>query len=113
MSALNANETPTPGFEPKIVDPSQPSKPPETAITPKERVKAMFVSVAMILAGIGMWVWPQFYLSDLIYRLFGNEPVHQFRGKLDILWCRPTGIVVILLGALVLWGTFTKKSKLA
>ena len=111
MSALNANETPTPGFEPKIVEPAPQSTAPQKPITPKERVKAMFIAIGMVLAGIGMWVWPQFYLSDLIYRLFGNEPVHQFRPKLDIFWCRPTGVVVILLGLLALWGIFTKKSK--
>jgi hypothetical protein len=111
MSALNANDTSTPGFEPKIVEPNQPSPSSQAPITPKERLKAMFISIGTILAGIGMWVWPQFYLSDLVYRLLGNEPIHQFRPRLDIFWCRPTGVILIVLGALALWGVFTKKSK--
>jgi hypothetical protein len=116
MSALNASETPNPGFEPKIVEASKPGitlsvpEKSEEPITTKDRVKAVLVSVGAIVAGIAMWIWHQFYLSDLIYRLFGDEPVHRFRLKLDIFWCRPTGVILILFGCLVLWGALTKKS---
>jgi hypothetical protein len=117
MSALNDSDTPTPGFEPKIL------KAPESAgitpsgsgtsekpITPKERIKAALVSVGAIVAGIAMWIWHEFYVSDLIYRLLGDEPVHRFRLKIDIVWCRPTGAILILFGCLVFWGALTKKS---
>lgn len=120
MSALNASETPTSGFEPKIVEAPKPAgitlstpETPEKPITPKDRITAVLISVSAILTGIAMWTWHQFYVSDLLYRLLGNEPVHQFRLKIDIVWCRPTGCILILFGCIVLWGVLTKKSNAA
>jgi hypothetical protein len=120
MSALNASDTPTPGFESKIVEAPNPvgimTSGPGTSEKPislKERIKAVLVSVSAIVAGIAMWIWHQFYVSDFLYRLFGQETVHRFRLKIDILWCRPTGAVLILFGCLVLWGALTKKSNSA
>jgi len=117
MSALNASDTSTPGFDQKIVEAPKPagmtpsgSGTSQKPIPPRERIKAVVVSVSAIVAGIAMWIWHQFYVSDLLYRLFGQDAVHRFRLKLDILWCRPTGAILILFGGLVLWGALTKKS---
>jgi|GEM_PF-3711515 hypothetical protein len=117
MSALNASDIPTPGFEPRIVEAPQPvgivSPGPETSPKPislKERMMAVLVSASAIVAGIAMWIWHQFYVSDLIYRLFGQEAAHSFRLKIDIIWCRPTGAVLILFGCVILLGALTKKS---
>src|SRR5262245_27335348 len=114
MSALKANETPTPGFEPKIVEvpePSVMSPGPGTSkkpITPKERITAPLISLSAIAVGTAMWIWHQFYVSDLLNRMLGQEAAHRFRLKIDIIWCRPTGAVLILFGCLILLGALTK-----
>jgi hypothetical protein len=120
MSAMNASDTPTPGFEPEILEAPKPARITPSGsgtsvkpITPRERIKAVLVSVSAIVAGTAMWIGHQFYVSDLIYRLFGDEPVQRFRLKIDIVWCRPTGAILILFGCLVLWGALTKRSNSA
>ena len=74
---------------------------------------AVLVSVGAIGAGIAMWIWHQFYVSDLLYRLLGQEAVHRFRLRIDFIWCRPTGAILILLGCVVICGALTKKSNSA
>jgi hypothetical protein len=79
-------------------------------LTLKSRVQGIAVAFLMAGAGAAMWVWHQFYVSDLIPMAFGREPRHMFRLKLDFVWCRPTGALLILVAAVVLLGALTKPS---
>jgi hypothetical protein len=79
-------------------------------VTAKDRIKAVLVALGCLAVGSAMWIWHQFYVSDLISMAIRGEAVHRFRIKIDWLWCRPTGTLLILGGLLVLLGALTKRS---
>jgi hypothetical protein len=86
----------------------QTEQPQQKPITPQERIKAAAIAVAFIALGAGMWKWHDLYVSDLL-SFVGGQP-HTFRLKIDWIWCRPTGAVLIFVGAVALLGCLTKRS---
>lgn len=79
-------------------------------LTLKDRIQAVLVALGCLAAGSAMWIWHEFYVSDLISMAIRGEAVHRFRIKIDWLWCRPTGALLILVGLIALLGALTKRS---
>ena len=79
-------------------------------LTFQDRIKALFVAIGCLAVGSAMWIWHQFYVSDLISIAIRGEAVHRFRIKIDWLWCRPTGTLLILIGLIAIFGALTKRS---
>jgi hypothetical protein len=79
-------------------------------VTARERITAILIALGCVAAGTAMWLWHQFYLSDLISLAIRGQAVHRFRLKIDWVWCRPTGALLIAVGLIALFGALSKRS---
>lgn len=80
----------------------------EEPLTLKDRVVGALISLVMLVLAAGMFVRPALLPSDASQGVSGRR-TSGLLSLVDLVWSRPVGVMLILLGLLVLYGSLTKK----
>jgi len=81
-------------------------------ITLKDRFIGLLISLSMIGLGVAIWIWPDLDIPDEGVTSQGRfwRTVRFFAHVVEWLWSRPLGAGLALVGVLVLYGVFTRRS---
>jgi len=79
----------------------------------KERLIGFGLAAVLILIGVVMWIWPDLGLvpEDAHAGGRGSRKIIGFLRLLEWLWSRPVGAIFIIVGAVVLYGVLTRRTK--